>query len=311
MSANIETMFSADRIKPWHGLGTLIQDAPTSADALRLAGLDWKVIQKKLVTEDGIKIPGRLGNFRETDNAFLGDVSDRYKIVQNVEAFAFTDSLIGGDVHYETAGSLDNGKTIWMLAKMPECKIAGDVTEPYLCFSNSHNGKGAVNVCMTPIRVVCQNTLNIALNGAERKWSFSHVGKIEEKIQEARICLEMADRYMYELDEEANRLANITVTLDDMNDYLAELFPIDDSDSDRKKQNIQESRDGFIACFLAPDLMQFANTAWAAVNAASDFATHAKPHRMTKTFRENNWGRVMNGHELIDNTLKLVTAGKS
>ena len=105
MSANVETMFYV-REKPWHGLGTEVQEAPTSADALICAGLDWLVEQKNVYTEDGSLISGYKVNTRSTDNAALGIVSDRYKVVQNEDAFQFTDDLLGAGVTYETAGAL-------------------------------------------------------------------------------------------------------------------------------------------------------------------------------------------------------------
>ena len=95
MAANVETMFFTGRTVPWHGLGTMVEKAPTSQAALKLAGLDWKVVQKKLITEDGFSIPGFKANVRNLDNRVLGVVTDRYKVVQNEEAFSFTDSLLG------------------------------------------------------------------------------------------------------------------------------------------------------------------------------------------------------------------------
>ena len=177
MAANVETMFYV-REKPWHGLGTCVEEAPTSADALRLAGLDWEVKQRNIQVCGGAKIENFKANVRSSDGAVLGVVSDRYQIVQNAEAFSFTDELIGGDVRYETAGSLQNGKKIWLLARMPAQKIVGDDVEPYLCFSNTHDGSGSIRVCMTPIRVVCNNTLNLALNSAVRSWSTKHLSLI-------------------------------------------------------------------------------------------------------------------------------------
>ena len=105
MPANVETMFYV-REKPWHGLGTEVQEAPTSADALIYAGLDWEVIQKNVYTEDGSLIAGYKVNTRSTDDVPLGIVSDRYKVVQNEDAFQFTDDLLGAGVTYETAGAL-------------------------------------------------------------------------------------------------------------------------------------------------------------------------------------------------------------
>ena len=167
MSANVESMMYV-REKPWHGLGEMVQEAPTSADALRLAGLDWRVDSKPVQVCGGRKVDGFRANVRATDGAVLGMVSDRYRICQNTDAFDFTDNLIGGEVRYETAGSLQGGRKIWLLAKLPDTFLLGDAVEPYLCFTNSHDGSSAIRVCMTPVRVVCQNTLNIALSGAKR-----------------------------------------------------------------------------------------------------------------------------------------------
>lgn len=180
MAANVETMFYT-RQKPWHGLGTMVQEAPTSKDALILAGLDWQVIQKPIITEDGIPISGFKANLRETDNRVLGVVTDRYRTIQNHDAFAFTDSLLGEGVTYETAGSLQNGRRVWVLAKLPQRYIiSGDEITPYLVFMNAHDGTGAIKAAMTPIRVVCMNTLNLALSTAKRSWSTNHVGILGE-----------------------------------------------------------------------------------------------------------------------------------
>ena len=166
MPALVESMMYV-REKPWHGLGTQVEEAPTSAEALRMAGLDWNVVQRNIQVCGGAKIQNYKANIRDSDGTVLGVVTDRYKIVQNAEAFEFTDSLIGGEVRYETAGSLNGGRKIWLLAKLPETEIVGDKTEPYLCFTNTHDGSGAIRVCMTPIRVVCNNTLNLALGYCE------------------------------------------------------------------------------------------------------------------------------------------------
>ena len=186
MSANVETMFYV-REKPWHGLGTEIKEAPASADALIVAGLDWTVEQRNVYSEDGSQIPGYKVNTRSTDQATLGIVSDRYKVVQNVDAFQFTDDLLGDGVTYETAGSLQGGRKVWMLARMPQRYIiSGDEIAPYLVVMNSHDGSSGIKVAMTPIRVVCQNTLNLALNTAKRIWAAKHTENVMNRVYEAR-----------------------------------------------------------------------------------------------------------------------------
>ena len=159
MADNVESMFSV-REKPWHGLGTVVSEALTSAEALKEAGLDWRVYQQPIFTNFGKVIEGYRANVRSTDDKVLGVVSDRYKVVQNDEAFEFTDELLGEGVRYETAGSLQGGRKIWLLAKLPEMYVmAGDRVSSYLVFSNTHDGSGAVRAAITPVRVVCNNTL--------------------------------------------------------------------------------------------------------------------------------------------------------
>ena len=297
-----------ERFVPWHGLGTEVDHAMTSKEALELAGLDWTVEQRPIFIESSpfTQIPGYVANVRDKDNKVLGVVTPRYKVVQNAEAFEFTDNLIGGDVKYVTAGSLKEGRRVWMLAQLPRTRILGDDVDPYICFSNSHDGTGTVKVCMTPIRVVCNNTLNLALESAKRCWSTRHMGNIESKLNEAKQTLQMADTYMAALNDEMERLANITLTEERVDEILKEVFPIAEDDTDRKKRNMENARDGIIACYFMPDISKFMGTALGLVNAASDFATHSAPVRETETYYENNWGKTMDGHPIIDRIHELV-----
>lgn len=306
MAHNIESMFYT-REKPWHGLGTMVQEAPTSSEALRLAGLDWTVDGRPIYTAEGEQIDNYKVNVRSSDNAVLGVVTDRYTICQNSNAFEFTDELIGGDVRYETAGSLRGGRRIWLLAKMPNTTVAGDDVEPYLCFTNTHDGTGAVRVCMTPVRVVCNNTLNIALSCAKRSWSVTHVGDIQEKITEAKIALELAGEYMDALDKRANMLANTSLPFDKVREIINELFPINEDDGERAKATMKKTRDAYYVSYFMPDLKQFQGTAWGAINAMADMVDHNAPHRKTKNYAENNWGRIMDGHVLVDQMTALCT----
>lgn len=299
MSHEIESLFYT-REKPWHGLGTMVAEAPTSADALRLAGLDWNVESKPIYTAEGAVIPNYKANTRDSDNSVLGIVTNRYAIVQNTDAFAFTDALIGNDVHYETAGSLYSGKKIWLLAKMPDTTLAGDAVEPYMCFTNTHDGSGAVRVCMTPVRVVCNNTLNYALNTAKRAWSTKHVGDIQAKLTEARHTLELAGQYMDELGKFADEMANKDVSIDEIRKILDELFPVKETDTDRIKATTKKIKDEYMICYFMPDIEKFRGTAWGALNAMADMVDHNAPQRQTQNYAENNWGRIIDGHYLVD-----------
>lgn len=199
MATNVESMFYV-RETPWHWLGQRVKFALNSKEALEAAGLNWQVYQQSIFTEDDMFVEGFKANVRSTDNKVLGVVTARYKIVQNQEAFEFTDELLGEGVKYEKAGSLQNGRKIWMLARLPNNYIiGGDKICPYMVFTNSHDGSGAIKVAMAPIRVVCSNTLNLALHDAKRIWSTIHTGDIKSKLDEAMKTLLLAEYYMDKL----------------------------------------------------------------------------------------------------------------
>ncbi len=309
MSSNVESMFYT-REKPWHGLGVRVEEAPTSADALRLAGLDWEVAQEPIFTEAGDAIAGYKVNVRDRDRKVLGVVSDRYRIVQNREAFSFTDALLGNGVRYETAGSLQEGKRVWLLARLPrEYIIAGERISPYLVFSNSHDGSGAVRVALTPIRVVCNNTLNLALDTARRSWSMIHTGNISGKMQEAKDTLFMAETYMDSLGEAFELLRRQKVTDSQLKEYVEQLLPLEKDATPMQEKNTMKLREDMLRRYYdAPDLRGVGNNAYRFVNAVSDFATHAKPLRRTANYNENLFMRTMDGNPMIDRAYQLVKA---
>ena len=309
MAANVETMFYV-REKPWHGLGTRVEEALASIDALVCAGLDWRVVQNDVYTEDGNLIPGYKVNLRETDNTALGIVSDRYKVVQNEEAFQFTDDLLGEGVTYETAGALQGGKKVWMLAKMPHRYIiAGDEITPYMVVMNSHDGSSGIKVAMTPIRVVCQNTLNLALNNAKRVWTTKHTENVMSRVHEARETLQLAEIYMGELGKEIDSLSKIKLSDHKVLEYMREFFPIDaDMPEAQKKNNLRLLEDLKRRYFDAPDLAHVGKNGYRFINAVSDFATHADPIRKTKNYNENLFLRTVEGNPLIDKAYKMVLA---
>ena len=309
MAANVETMFYT-REKPWHGLGTMVAEAPESREALRLAELDWRVLQEPVYTENNELIAGYRVNVRDRDRKVLGVVTDRYKVVQNEEAFAFTDTLLGEGVRYETAGSLQEGKRVWLLARMPqEFIILGERITPYLVFSNAHDGSGAVKTMLTPIRVVCNNTLNLALKTAKRSWSVIHTGNINEKIEEAKNTLFLADTYMTALGNEFENLRQKKMTEKQVMDYIELLLPIEEMATLQQRRGIEKLREDMkLRYFDAPDLRDLGNNAYRFVNAVSDFATHAEPRRKTANYRENMFAKTADGNPLIDKAYQLVTA---
>lgn len=309
MAANVESMFYV-RETPWHGLGTRVMEAPSSKEALILAGLNWKVLQEPIYTETGALIEGYKANVRDSDRQTLGVVTDRYKVIQNEDAFAFTDELLGEGVRYETAGSLQGGKKVWVLAHMPhEYIIAGEHISPYLLFSNTHDGTGAIKVALTPIRVVCNNTLNLALSTAKRSWSMIHTGDIKEKMEEARNTLFMANEYMDCLGKEFENLRSKKLTDKQILDYIEILLPMEENFTPQQKKNIQRLQEDMKRRYFdAPDLQDVGKNAYRWINAVSDFATHSQPLRKTANYKENLFARTVEGNPMIDKAYQMVLA---
>lgn len=303
MSANVETMFSV-REKPWHGLGTIVQEAPTSKEALTLAGLDWEVRQEPVVYKG--QDSGYFMNIRSSDDKVLGVVGGRYKPVQNVDAFDFVDGLIGEGVTYETAGSLSTGKRIWMLAKMPNIDILEDAVEPYMCLTNSHDGFGSLKVCMTPVRVVCQNTLNLALNSAKRTWNCRHTGSINSKMDAAKETLGLATAYMESLAQEAEELYKIKVAPKDFSLLAAQLFPITEGMSARKEESQALLREQLKHAWDMDDLGNIRGTGWGFMNAVADMSTHKPAARKTDNYQENSFMAVIDAPVILDAAMRLI-----
>lgn len=307
MAANVETMFSV-REKPWHGIGTIVQDAPSSKDAIQLAGLDWLISQKDVYTDTGVQIPGYKANIRSTDQSVLGVVSDRYQIVQNEDAFAFTDGLLGEGVTYETAGSLQGGRRTFILARLPErFIIAGDEIMPYFVIMNSHDGSCSIKAAMTPVRVVCQNTLNLALKTAKRTWTAKHTSNIMDRIDDAKTTLQFAEKYMSELGKGVDSLVHKKLTDRKVMEFLSEFFPVtEDMSAAQKKNNLILLNDMKARYFDAPDLQDTGRNGYRFINAVADFATHADPIRRTKNYKENLFLKTVEGNPLTDKAYQMV-----
>lgn len=309
MAANVETMFSV-REKPWHGLGTIVAETLSSKEALLAAGLNWNVEQEPIYTDTKELIEGYKVNIRDTDRKVLGVVSDRYKVIQNKEAFAFTDELLEEGVDYETAGALQEGRKVWLLARMPhEYIITGERITPYLLFSNTHDGTGAVKVALTPVRVVCNNTLNLALKTAKRTWSMNHTGDVREKISEAKDTLFHAELYMDRLGKEFDKLQRKKLSDRQVMDYIGELLPLDENFTPQQTKNVKRLQEDMkLRYFAAPDLQGVGKNAYRFINAVSDFATHAEPVRKTANYKENLFLRTVEGNPMIDKAYQMLSA---
>ena len=176
-------------------------------------------------------------------------------------------------------------------------------------FSNSHDGSGSIKVAMTPVRVVCQNTLNLALASAKRVWSTIHVGDLAGKMDEAHNTLLLAEKYMGQLGMEFSRLSKTKLSDQKVLDYIDLLLPMDDQPTDTHRKNMTRLREDMKRRYFdAPDLRHVGKNAYRFLNAVSDFATHAKPLRETANYRENLFARTMEGNPLIDKAYELVLA---
>ena len=166
----------------WHGHGTVVSEAQTSADALRIAGMDWDVALTDLeaVMPDGTRraVGTHRATYRMDTGMALGAVGLRYQPLQNREAFAWMDEVVGESLAiWHTCGSLREGRDVWMLAKLPgNIEVCDrDVLDKYVLITNNHAGTGAVRLFPTSVRVVCANTLRLAISQVDRKIGRAHV----------------------------------------------------------------------------------------------------------------------------------------
>lgn len=309
MAHMVESMMYAGEV-PWHGLGTRVDSAPSSAEAIRLAGLDWDVMQSP-VQVGGADVEGYMANVRSSDGKVLGITSDKYVPVQNCEAFDFTDSIIGGDVRYETAGSLKGGKLVWLLARLEGRKILGDEIQQYLTFATGHDGKTPVRVFDTSTRVVCANTYQMALRGAKRVWHFEHASGVHDKLREARETLANARDYMDALGARAEELYEQKLSRDNVDAILGQVFG-DESvleGQPMKQKRIVMLKDRLMEVYTGrDDLQNFRGTAWGMYNAFADVAAHARPTFAGAGAKERLFLSYVEGNKLLASAQRAIEA---
>jgi len=213
--------FFSVKEKAWHNLGQIIEQYPTSAEALQHAGLDFEVMKRPNIhpLPSGINIisDNSYFTFRTDTEAILGDKLGRdYEVVQNTEAFSFFDSIVGGKdgIRYETAGALGQGETIFITAKLPDyiCVGRNDCIEKYLFLTTSHDGTGSINIAFTPIRVVCRNTLNAALVNQINGIKIRHTATATDKLKVAHKMLGISNQLAVELEAIYNRWSRVRIS---------------------------------------------------------------------------------------------------
>jgi phage/plasmid-like protein (TIGR03299 family) len=217
----------------WHGLGKVLEAAVTAREAIKLACLDWTVEKRPLRTwgDDGasLEVPGWYATVRTDTNAVLGVVSSQYRVLQNRDAFAFMDEAIQtGAAMWETAGALKDGKRVWMLARFPQpVEIRkGDEVKPYALLSNGHDGGMAVHILPTTVRVVCNNTLNLALSPTDGQMVVRHVQSLRGKIELAKRHLSVIGQRVEKFQDEAQLLSRVLVASElRLRNYAEQFYP--------------------------------------------------------------------------------------
>lgn len=291
MSANLDfnnktqqASFVSAKIPAWHNSGVILNDAFTSKDALEQGGLDFDVVKIQNQLETGIRIPDSYSLVRvdrannEDGSGILGNCGKNYHIVQNEDLFSFFDFLVDDKkAIYETAGALGNGERVWIMAKLPQDIVIGnyDPINQYILITNAHTGKHSAIAMVTPVRVVCNNTLNVALKGTTNSISIRHFRNAKEKLQRAHEVLGFSTKYYEELSVAYNKMAVKKVTDSEISKYVNSILnakPGEELTGKKKGQydmimNLHESGQG-------SDMTR--GTLWGLFNAVTEYADHYK-----------------------------------
>lgn len=213
--------FFSVREKAWHGLGQIVENYPTSAEAIRYAGLDYTVEKRPLFTTESevtsqVPVPNYFATVRNDNNSVLGVVGKDYEVVQNADAFQFFDAIVGGGdcIKYETAGALGKGERIFITAKLPDYIKVGkqDLIEQYLFLTTSHDGFGSITAAFTPVRIVCNNTLNAALRDHSNGIKIRHTASANDRLKQAHALMGISHLVAHELEEIFNHWAKVRIT---------------------------------------------------------------------------------------------------
>jgi len=234
MSHAVEQMFYVGET-PWHGLGVKLDSPPTIRDAIVAAGLDWEVVLKPLCRSDNFQVQDCFATVRSSDDTTLGIVGARYTPIQNIQAFDWFEPFItSGQVVLETAGSLHNGRQIWVLARINRDPIevaSGDAVGAHLLLSSSHDGSSNTRVGFTPIRVVCANTLGLAHSaGVSKLLRVRHTKSAPLALREIQGTIDAIHGTFSADIETMRRLTQYGCNVDDLRKYVSRVFRSKDSD---------------------------------------------------------------------------------
>lgn len=262
----------------WHGLGTVVDTEVKAVEAIKLAQLDYEVEKQPIFTAHK-QIDGKVALVRKDTQDVLGIATPKYKIIQNVEAFSFLDTVIGeGQAVYHSAGALGKGERIWMLVKLPNDIVIGqdDVVEKYLCLTTAHDGKSSLLAYFTPVRVVCQNTLNASMSDSKNGIKIRHFGNIRDKVEEAREILGISIDYYRQFENIANMLEGRTFSKDGAIQYFDKVLKIDGKTEDEISSRKENQRDELLCLFENGQGQNLGNphSIWKAYNAVTEYVDH-------------------------------------
>ena len=284
MAHEVETLaFVESRGLPWHGLGTPVEGLMTSAEALAKAELDWAVEKRAatFVPAGGgfAVVPGYNVVVRATDQKPLGIVGSVHTTVQNADAFAWGDQIVAAEdgAHWETAGSLRDGRVVFMSMEIPaSVKVPGDDGEikPYLLITNGHDGKRSLEAAITPVRTVCMNTLNLGLRLATRKITIRHATKISDRMGEAAEVLGVTYKYMAALQATADRLMLKKVTDAQVEEILRKVWPVGKTFDNPERLDMTDFAGALKVYRTSPNLANIRGTGWAVLNAVAEYTDH-------------------------------------
>ena len=296
------SMFYVDE-EPWHGLGTRLDSPATAAEAITAAKLDWKVAKVPLhAVRNGISLPlpNTFGVVREDlwgkeGCSALGIVGGDYTPLQISEAFGFFDPIVGQDAAiYHTAGVLGHGERIWLLAKLPSkiVVVGDDVADKYLLLSNSHDGRSAVQVKFTPVRVVCQNTLTLALSDGPTI-RIAHTPNMQERLKQAHRLLGIVDKGFNNLATAFQAMCKLSLDASKLSEYLAKVFPSpEDPENWKAIKRIEEHRFWsryFFEHGKGNDRPRARGTLWAAYNGVTELIDHRRTQQTPDRRLDSAW----------------------
>jgi phage/plasmid-like protein (TIGR03299 family) len=298
---------------PWHKLGTQLDHPATAAEAIQYAGLDFKVKLKPVKTvinRKQVVIPNSFATIRTDNCTVLGIVGSRYEPIQNKDAFAFFDALVGPDeAMYHTAGVLGNGERIWVLAKLPDYIHVGknDVINKFLLLTNSHDGSSLVRAKLTPIRVVCNNTLSAALSGSEQEVRIRHTANAVNRLEEGHKLLGLTNTLYSQLETIFNKMALKKVTEKKLVEYVRKLIPENpDAVFQTRNQNIREAILELHETGEGAEMSR--GSIWGAYNAVTEYTDHVQYSKDASKRLNSIWfgGGEKLKHRAFDLAMKML-----